>query len=47
MNNNFKVKYSYRFYDDFNIINSYIKHELKNEIAAHNLLKKSGKRDKK
>lgn len=40
MKNNFELKYSPEFYNDFYSINFYIKYKLKNSIAAENLLKK-------
>ena len=38
MKNNFTLKYSITFYEDFDKIISYIKDELKNVIAANNLI---------
>jgi len=38
MNNNFTLKYSATFYEDFDKIVSYIKDELKNVIAANALI---------
>ena len=38
MNNNFTLRYSVIFYEDFNKIISYINDELKNKIAANNLI---------
>lgn len=40
MKNKYVLKYSTQFYNDFEMIISYIKYELKNVIAANNLLKK-------
>ena len=38
MNNNFTLKYSLTFYEDFDKIISYIKYKLKNVIAVNNLM---------
>ena len=38
MKNNFSLKYSVKFYEEFDEIISYIKDELKNVIAANNLM---------
>lgn len=38
MNNNFQLQYSPTFYEDFTKIIFYIRYELKNNIAAHNLI---------
>lgn len=38
MNNNFTLKYSLTFYEDFEKIISYIKDDLENYIAANNLI---------
>lgn len=38
MKNNFTLKYSLAFYEDFEKIISYIKDELENYIAANNLI---------
>lgn len=40
MTDKYKLKYSIAFYNDFEEIISYIKYELKNEIAAMNLINK-------
>lgn len=47
MKNKFEIKYSPEFYNDFYIINFYIKHKLKNSIASDNLLKRVEKEIKK
>ena len=38
MKNDYKIKYSSLFFDDLTKIISYIKHELKNSVAANNLV---------
>lgn len=40
MKNNFKLRYSINFYEQLDIISLYIKNELKNNIAANNLVSK-------
>lgn len=40
MKTNFKIEYSPEFYNDLDSIISYIKYNLKNNIAAENLLNK-------